>query len=229
MKVPRRPRIVTAGIVCHVLNRRVRRAALLDSDRDYNAFERVLAGAVERTGIRLLSSCVMLNHWHLLVWPDEDGQLSEALRWLTVTHTQRHHARHRTAGTGPLYQGRFKSFPVQCDEHFLTVARYVERNALRAGLVKRAEDWRWGSLWRWHQGDAAAKKLLSVWPVPKSRNWRGYVNREQTPQELEALRRAARRGCPFVSPAWQVRTAQRLSLEFTLRPRGRPGKRSDAE
>jgi putative transposase len=56
------------------------------------------------------------------------------------------HAHRRTAGTGHLDQGRFKSFSVQSDEHFLTVHRYVERNALRANLVGRAEDWRWGSL-----------------------------------------------------------------------------------
>jgi putative transposase len=90
----------------------------------------------------------MPNHWHLLLWPRRDGELSEILRWITVTHTQRWHAHHRTAGTGPVYQGRFKSFPVQTDAHFLTVARYVERNALRAKLVPRAEDWQWSSIWR---------------------------------------------------------------------------------
>lgn len=82
-----------------------------------------------------------------------DGELSEVVRWLSVTHTQRWHAHHRTAGTGPVYQGRFKSFPVQMDEHFLAVARYVERNAVRAKLVKRAEDWQWYSLWRRSQDD----------------------------------------------------------------------------
>jgi hypothetical protein len=88
--------------------------------------------------MRLLAYCLMPNHFHLLVWPRADGDLSQFLRWLTVTHTQRWHAHHRTAGTGHLYQGRFKSFPVQSDEHFLTVCRYVERNALRANLVGRA-------------------------------------------------------------------------------------------
>ncbi|HUG92188.1 MAG TPA: hypothetical protein VML55_15210, partial [Planctomycetaceae bacterium] len=84
----------------------------------------------------------MPNHWHLVVWPAGDGDLSEYMRWLTVTHTQRWHAAHHTSGTGALYQGRFKS------EHFLTVCRYVERNALRANLAGSAEAWRWGSLWQ---------------------------------------------------------------------------------
>ena len=81
----------------------------------------------------------MPNHWHFVLWPQGDGDLSEFMRWLTVTHTQRWHAAHHTAGTGPLYQGRFKSFPIQADDHLLTVLRYVERNALRANLVERAD------------------------------------------------------------------------------------------
>ena len=88
----------------------------------------------------------MPNHFHLVVRPSGDGDLSRFMRWLTMTHTQRWHAHHHSAGSGHLYQGRFKSFPVQSDEHFYTVCRYVERNALRAGLVERAEQWRWGSL-----------------------------------------------------------------------------------
>src|SRR5487761_154987 len=144
--MPRRPRIASGGLVYHVLNRRVGRLPLFETDRDYVAFERVLEQAVVRSGIRLTAYCVMPNHWHLLLWPRGDAELSETLRWLTVTHTQRWHAAHRTAGTGPLYQGRFKSFPIEEDEHLLSVLRYVERNALRGNLVSEAESWPWSSL-----------------------------------------------------------------------------------
>ncbi len=222
--MPRRPRIATGGLVYHVLNRRVGQLPLFDKDADYLAFERILEQAIERSGIRLTAYCLMPNHWHLLLWPRTDDQLSETLRWLTVTHTQRWHAAHRTAGTGPLYQGRFKSFPVQTDEHFVAVARYVERNALRANLVRRAENWRWGSLWRQTEGDAKARALLSDWPVTRPRNWLARVNQAENPSELEALRRSVQRGQPFGGEAWRVRTAKRLSLESTLRPRGRPRK-----
>ena len=227
--MPRRPRVATGGLVYHVLNRRVGRLLLFEQDSDYAAFERVLQEAIARSGIRLTAYCVMPNHWHLLLWPRRDDELSETLRWLTVTHTQRWHASHRTAGWGPLYQGRFKSFPVQTDKHFLTVARYVERNALRANLVRRAENWRWGSLWRQTQGDAKAQALLGDWPVPRPRNWLAHVNRAESPQELTALRRSVQRGQPFGGEAWRNRTAQRLSLESTLRPRGRPRKENDDE
>ena len=128
---------------------------IFTKDHDFIAFETVLAEAVARTGTRLLSYCLMRNHWQLVVWPQEDNELSRFVDWLTLTHTQRWHAHRRSTGSDHLYQGRFKSFPVQDDDHFLTLCRYVERYALRVKLVKRAEDWRWSSLYRWPSGTAA--------------------------------------------------------------------------
>ena len=145
--MPRPPRAAEGGLVYHALNRANARLAIFEADEDYAAFERVLAEAVARYDMPLLAYCLMPNHFHLLLWPHADGDLSNFMRWLTMTHTQRWHGHRRTAGAGHLYQGRFKSFPVQSDEHFLTVCRYVERNALNASAVDRAEDWRWGSLW----------------------------------------------------------------------------------
>ena len=220
--MPRRARISTGGLAYHILNRRVGRLALFDKPADYMAFEKILNEAHERTGIRIAAYCLMPNHWHLLLWPRDDGELSEVMRWITVTHTQRWHAHRQSFGSGPVYQGRFKSFPVQTDEHFLTVARYVERNALRAKLVKRAEQWQWSSLWRWAQGDPKLLAFLSDWPVKRPRQWVGWVNRAETASELEDLRCSAQRGRPFGSQGWVVRVAKRLSLESTLRPRGRP-------
>jgi putative transposase len=78
---------------------------------------------------------------------------------------------YHTAGEGHLYQSRFKSFPIADDDHFLVVCRYVERNPLRANLVQRAEDWCYGSLWRWAQTVEPLSKLLSPWPIPRTPNW----------------------------------------------------------
>jgi putative transposase len=146
-------RAAEGGFVYHVLNRANARLSIFDDDGDYEAFERVLLQAVERTETRLLAYCLMPNHWHLVVWPWEDGELSRFVGWLTLTHTQRWHAHRHSAGCGHVYQGRFKSFPIQQDEHLYSVGRYVERNALRANLV-RAEQWRWGSLFRWQRSSA---------------------------------------------------------------------------
>ena len=159
--MPRRPRLSTGGIAYHVLNRRVGRLELFEKPADYFSFEKILSEAHDRTGIRIAAYCLMPNHWHLLLWPRTDGELSEVMRWVTVTHSQRWHAHRHSSGTGPVYQGRLKSFPVQTDEHFLAVARYVERNALRAKLVERAEGWQWSSIYRIARRDAKLADFLS--------------------------------------------------------------------
>src|SRR5579871_4396877 len=164
-------RAAEGGYVYHVLNRANARMRIFDDEEDYVAFEQVLEEAVERTGTRLLAYCVMPNHWHLVVWPRKDGELSQFVGWLSLTHTQRWHAHRQSAGSGHVYQGRFKSFPIQDNDHFHTVARYVERNPLRAKLVRQAGEWRWGSLYRWLHGSADEKRLLSTWPVPRKAKW----------------------------------------------------------
>ena len=111
--------------------------------------------------MRLLTYCLVPNHFHLLLWPREDGDLSAFMRWLTMTHTQRWHAHHSTAGTRHVYQRRYKSFPVQSGEHLLTVCRYVERNALCANLVQRAEEWKSGSLSLVETNDEAERPILT--------------------------------------------------------------------
>jgi putative transposase len=167
----------------------------------------------------------MPNHWHMVLWPQKDGELTAFLRWLTHTHSMRWHAHYHTSGTGHIYQGRFKSFPIEVDDHLYTVLRYVERNPVRANFVKRAEEWRWSSLWRRHRGNEEAKKLLADWPVPMPANWCQYVNQAQTQAEAEAVQRSVLRGTPFGSTGWTQRTARRLGSEATLRPRGRPKKK----
>jgi putative transposase len=214
-----------AGFVYHVLNRSNARLPLFRKDGDYAAFERVLVEAHARVPIPVSAYCLLPNHWHLLLWPQTDDQLSDFVGWLSLTHTQRWHAHYHTTGTGHLYQGRFKSFPVQEDEHFLRVCRYVERNALRAGLVGRAEDWPWCSLALREQRTAAAKELLSVWPVPYPDGWVAEVNAPQTEGELSELRQCVKRGRPFGGAGWVEATAARLGLEVTLRPVGRPRKK----
>ena len=209
-------------MVFHVLNRANARSTIFEKPEDYAAFERVLLEAIDRVDMRVLAYCLMPNHWHLVLWPRRDGDLSKFMGWLTLTHTQRWHAHHRTTGTGHLYQGRFKSFPVQNDEHFLTVCRYVERNSLRANLVKRAEDWLWGSLWHRRQRDEFAQRVLTAWPVPCPRQWLQHVNQPQTDAEVSALRRSVNRGAPFGDADWTKRIVKRLGLEVTIRPRGRP-------
>jgi putative transposase len=219
-------RASAGGYVYHVLNRANARLPLFQKEADYDAFERVLAEARTLYEVPILAYCIMPNHWHLVLWPRADGQLSRFVGWLTLTHTQRWHAHYQTVGAGHAYQGRFKSFPIQEDEHLLTVCRYVERNALRAGLVERAEDWRWNSLWRHERGSPEARALLGDWPVTRPARWLNWVNKVQSAAELEALRRCVVRGSPFGSEEWVTAAVAKLGLPGTLRPRGRPRKQA---
>jgi putative transposase len=221
-------RAAEGGLVYHALNRANARLTIFKEGGDYDAFLRVLAEAVARDGMRLLAYCVMPNHFHLMLWPHADGDLSRFMRWLTLTHTQRWHAHRHNAGSGHLYQGRFKSFPVQSDEHFLVACRYVERNALRAGLVDRAESWRWGSLAH-HPAvfPAALGPPLSLWPIDRPADWLDRVNAPLTPGEEQAMQRSIRRGQPFGAREWQEGTASRLGLMSTFAPRGRPKERKN--
>ena len=194
-------------------------------DSDYEAFLQTLAETQQHVpGMRLLAYCLMPNHWHLVLWPEADGELSDFMHWLTLTHTQRWHAHYQNVGGGHLYQGRFKSFPVATDEHYLTVGRYVERNALGAGLVKRAEDWQWGSLARRRDVNSLELPMLGVGRLPWPRNWLEQVNRPPSEREVEAVRRSVDRGQPYGPPRWVQNTVGQLGLASRMRPCGRPKK-----
>ena len=205
------------------MNRTWGKIDLFEDAGDYDAFERVLAEArVREPGMAVCAYCLLPNHFHLVLYPKDDGQLSRFMQWLTMTHTQRWHAHRHSAGRGHLYQSRFKSFPIQRDGHFLKVCRYVERNALRAGLVEKAQQWPWCSLAAREQGLEKAKLLLGPWPVRRPEDWVPRVNRPQDEKELAALRRCRDRGQPYGDEGWVCETAKRLGLESSLRPVGRP-------
>jgi putative transposase len=222
--MPRPTRADEAGGIYHALNRGNARSTIFHKDEDYVAFERIISEGLERYDVELFAYQLMPNHWHLVLRPVEDGAMSQIMRWITATHTMRYHAHYHSSGEGHVYQGRFKSFPIQDDDHFLTVCRYVERNALRAKLVNKAEKWRWGSLFRWLQKPEPDPRLLSPWPIRRSPGWAEHVNRALTEAELEALRKSTQRSSPFGEPDWIGKTAKRLGLESTLRQRGRPWK-----
>jgi len=222
--MPRSSRITPGGMVFHVLNRGVGRQKLFGKDADYAAFESIVEETLEKLPMRICGYCLMPNHWHLIFWPENDGDLAAFMQRLTVTHVTRWQKHRKKVGEGHVYQGRFKSFPVEADDHFYQVARYVERNALRANLVQLAEDWRWSSLWRWVHGKPEDRRWLTDWPVPRPRRWLQLVNEVQTEAELDALRRSVIGGQPFGGAEWIEQAVKPLGLEHTLRPRGRPRK-----
>lgn len=141
------------------------------------------------------------------------------MAWMTASHVRRWHHRRGSAGSGTLYQGRYKAVAVQADAHFYTVCRYVERNPVRAGLTKRPCDWRWGSA---SQQERPVAPSLYEWPIARPDNWRDLVECEQPPEELIALRRAIRRSRPVGAEGWVLETAGAIRWTTGLRRPGRP-------
>lgn len=219
-------RIDVGDIVYHVINRANARLQIFTTDKDYQLFEKVLEEAKEKFPMRILAYCIMPNHWHLVLHPATDGDLQIFMRWLSMTHTQRWHSQHKTIGSGHLYQGRYKSFSVQTNEYLLQLFRYVERNALRAKLVKKAEQWKWSSLHRREKGTAKEKKLLSRWPIDVPHDYLDLVNTPQTNAELESLRYCVNKGKPYGRENWIQRMVDKFGLASTLRNPGRPKKGS---
>jgi putative transposase len=135
------------GMWYHVLNRGSRREMVFHEPGDYDAFVWTIIQARGRLTLDVLEYCLMPNHFHVVIRPRCDGDLGRWVRWLLMAHARRYHLHYQTSGH--LWQGRFKAFPIRDDDHRLTVQRYVERDALRAEIVARAEDWKWSSLPRW--------------------------------------------------------------------------------
>lgn len=216
--MPRTARALQGGWCYHVINRANNRATLFQGPGDYRAFLDLIAEAQRQRELALLAACVMPNHFHFVVRPDADLDVSRWMHWLLTTHVRRFHRRHDS--TGRVWQGRFKAFPIEQDEHLVTVMRYVERNALRAGLVARAENWPWGSLaWR---AEGSGPVALAPSPTPLPRNWVRYVNAPQTPAELTAIRTCAQRETPFGSEEWNDSALEVLGIKKPCGRRGRP-------
>lgn len=218
--MPRAIRIIKADIVYHLLNRANGRLRIFKKSRDFEAFEKILAEAINKFHVRITGYCIMSNHWHMVAWPRKDNQLSGFMKWLTVTHAQRWHTAHGTTGMGHLYQGRYKSFPTESDEHYLTVLRYVESNPLRADIVEKSQSWPWSSLAL--RNGRECEITLSDGPVELPRRWNYLVNLGVNDNQKSMIDNSIKRGCPYGDEHWVRRTIKQLGLESSIRPIGRP-------
>ena len=215
-------RVDVGGMIYHVLNRANFRSRLFKKAAHYEDFLAIVEESLEIVPLRILAYCLMPNHWHLVLYPRADGDLAQFLQRVTLTHTQRYHAQTRTVGYGHVYQGRYKSLPVELGRHFLTLVRYVERNARRAALVAKAEDWPYSSAHVRLYGTEKQKRMLQPWPMPAPKDYRRWLNQPQGKEEIENIRAALQRSRPFGSEKWLAKTVAQFDLQSTLRNPGRP-------
>lgn len=219
--MPRTARASIGDFCYHVLNRGSGGAEVFHEPEDYEAFLATVGEACRRLPMRLLGYCLMPNHFHLVVRPYHDGDLSRWMQWLMTAHVRRYRRRH--GSSGHVWQGRFRSFPIQDDKHLRVVLRYVERNAARAGLAPKARAWRYGSLhWRYDPPGPAPLEPVAI--LPRLSAWAESVDRPLSEEDLAAIRRCVSRGKPYGDDEWNQKAAALLGLESSLRPRGRPRK-----
>lgn len=179
--MPRRPRSTVSKQYCHIINRAAGKAPLFARPRDYREFLAILREGLVRHPVPLLAYCLLPNHWHLITGPTGTQRLARLMHWVSTTHAVRFRRRHQTVGEGPVYQGRYKSMPVEDAASLVWICRYVERNALTAGLVRRAQDWPWGSLADRRQTKTAVP--LTAAPFLASEAWAEHVNAVVTARE----------------------------------------------
>lgn len=218
--MPRVRRGLVDGFVYHVINRGNGKSDVFLKQMDFEAFIEIIAEAKTQYDVKLFSYCLMPNHFHFLVAPRKADDLSRWMQWLMTSHVRRYHKHYGTSGH--VWQGRFKSFIVQKDHHLITVARYIEANPVRAGLVRKAHQWIWSS----HMETSGEKprSMADEVPVKLPENWREYVDTPFSGIELERVRKSVNRQAPFGSLTWRDTMCRELGLESTLRPRGRPMK-----
>jgi putative transposase len=218
--MPRPLRVDVTDTIYHVINRRVGRSQMFFTDADYKVFETLLEDTAIVRGMRILGYCLMPNHWHLILQPSYDGHMGKTLHWLTTTHARRWREHNKTVGEGPLYQGRYKSFPVETDNHLLTLIAYVEGNPLRAKLVSKAQDWPYSSL---HRRIQKKDTWLSDTIVSLPKKFEEWINTNNM-ENIETIRNSVNKGVPYGSDEWIFETIKKFGLQSTVNKTGRPRK-----
>jgi putative transposase len=219
--MPRIPRVDVGNEIYHIINRANARLPIFFKENNYRLFESILLEAKEKYKMRILAYCLMPNHFHLVLYPHNDGDLQKFMQWFTLTHTQRWHIQNGTVGTGHLYQGRYKSFLIEKDKHLLSVIRYVERNPLRAKLVRKAENWDFSSLNIRLTKTFSGQKLLTKWPIPEPDDYLSFINTPMNEDEINSIRYSVNRGKPYGSEDWSDKMIDKYKLLSTVRNRGR--------
>ena len=222
--MPRIARVSVGDTVYHVINRSNGRTKIFANESDYKHFESLMLEAKELTNMRILAYCIMPNHFHIVLYPRNDGDMGEYMRWLTTTHVRQRRVATRSIGSGHLYQGTYKSFPVEEDKHLVDLIRYIEQNPLRAQLVKRAENWRWSSLYGRLNEVSVQKKILDTLVTELPANYIESVNDVYNEEKLAIFRKSVNKSTPYGSERWMSGMIEKFNLISTTRSPGRPKK-----
>jgi len=214
-------RVVVPGQPHHITQRGNRRLPTFFSDEDYRMYLSLLQERCAAAGVEVWAWCLMPNHVHLVVVPEAAEGLAGAIGEAHRRYTRA--INFREGWRGYLWQGRFGSFVLQ-GKHVLAAVRYVERNPVRAGLVKRAWQWPWSSA----AGHVSGKGDVLVRPgwrlAAEVSDWRRFLATAEDEETLTLLRRHGRTGRPWADPRFLARLEKLLSRRLAPGRAGRPRK-----
>ena len=221
----RNARVVIPGCPHHVVQRGNNRQDVffVDADREY--YLELLQEQSERFGLRVEAYCLMTNHVHLVATPRKEDSLAKAVGRTNLYYTRfvnRLHGR-----CGHLWQDRFFSCPLD-EEYFWSAVAYVERNPVRAKLVRAPWRWPWSSAAAHVEGrDVTGLLDLSAWRkrLPRGADWAEAIRRPQDEQIVARLRTWSHRGCPLGSDGFVSKLEVMLNRRLRPCPRGRPKKK----
>jgi len=222
--MPRLPRTVFANVPHHITQRGNRREEIFFTDADRETYLSWLKDYSDKYHVELLAYCIMTNHVHLIAVPASDDGLQRMLKPLHMRYAQRIN---RTRDwKGHLWQGRFFSSPLD-DAYLWAAVRYVERNPVRAGMARRAEDYRWSSAAA-HCGNRTDDllNLESGWGKQFSTivDWSAWLAEGDGKEEIQRLRQNVEKGLPCGNEDFVQRLGMMAGRQLVLRPQGRPRK-----
>lgn len=222
--MPRIARIVVPGVAHHLTQRGNRREQVFHDEGDYRRMLELLGQYAPLHGLAVMAYCMMPNHLHLVAVPQRQDSLGATLKPVFLRYAQ--HANWRQKQSGRLWQGRFFSCPLD-EAHTRAAVRYVERNPVRARLVRRPERYPWSSAAA-HCGlkvDPLLAALPTDWLV-LPRDWSAWLAEEPQDREIQTLRGSTRTGRPAGSDAFIGRLERLVGRVLRPQKGGRPRMKS---
>lgn len=186
----RHSRDLPPGSVVHIFNRGNDKRLLFEKVPEFEEFLRLVAWAKAICPVRIVAYCVMGNHWHFVFWVEIEWDVSAFLHRLTTTHAKRWRHKTNTIGLGHVYQDRFKASPIFSERYYFNCLRYVEQNAVAAGLVHTAKDWRWSSF---AERAGNGRHLLDPDPVGIPVDWAELVDTPLSEGDADEVRNSLKR------------------------------------
>lgn len=225
--MPRLARTVCAQVPHHITQRGNRREDVFFTDEDRQAYLGWLKEYAEKHKVDILAYCLMTNHIHLIAVPSTEEGLQQVLKPLHMRYAQR--INRERGWKGHVWQGRYFSSALD-DDYLWAAIRYVERNPIRAKMVRKAENYRWSSA-GWHCG-LRPDPLLTTKPTWRRQfegigGWSAWLAEGDEPEKLEVLRRNVDKGLPCGSEKFIQKLEKLTGRALQYRPRGRPRKAND--